>query len=220
MSRKKSSLPAGIKQRADGGYEVRVAPTHPLTGKRIDKMGTLPPGASLAQALELKEQLQAQARGEVEAPLRLPTLAAYAESWLLRKAQQVRQKTAESYASRHAHHLLPYLGKVRVDALERRHLVWWRDELQARLQPDDLSRATVLGAWRDGLALIRDAIAEYGLTDVTQRLSPPAGDSTRRRPPLALSREEVSELLEACTGRCACCGRTCDDTGRAPPSCR
>lgn len=213
MSRKKSSLPAGIKQRADGGYEVRVAPTHPLTGKRMDRMTTLPPGASLVQAVEAKERLLAEARGEAGPPEEMPRLSAYCESWLKQRTPRVRRKSAETYASRIAHHLIPYLGKVRLDALERRHLIWWRDELQSRIQADDLSLATVRSAWTVGLIVLRDALAEYGLTDITQRLEPPVGDQARRRPPLALSREEVAELLDACTGRYASAVRFLARTG-------
>lgn len=214
MSRKKKTgLPAGVKLLADGGYEVRVSPTHPVTGKRTDKMTTLPPGASLAQAVEAKARLLAEARGEAGPPEEMPRLATYCESWLKRRTLRVRRKSAESYASRIAHHLIPYLGKVRLDALERRHLIWWRDELQSRIQADDLSLATVRSAWTVGLIVLRDALAEHNLHDITRRLEPPVGDQARRRPPLALSREEVVELLGACIGRYASAVRFLARTG-------
>lgn len=212
MSRKKTSLPAGVELLADGRYKVRVAPLHPITRKRIDRERIMPAESSLAQAVEAREALQAEVLGEASAPTRPPKLEDYAELWLKRQATYLRRTSAEVYATRIAHHVLPYLGHVRMDELERRHLIWWREELQKRIG-ERASFRTVKGWWADGLKLIRDGLAEYGLLDVTQRIHPPTGNTERRRVYRTLSVEEVNELVDHCDGRYASLVRFLARTG-------
>lgn len=212
MSRKKTSLPAGVELLADGRYKVRVSPLHPITRKRIDREKIMPAETSLAQAIEAREALRAEVIGEATAPTRPPKLDVFAERWLKRQATRLRRTSAEVYATRIAHHLLPYLGHLHMDELERRHLIWWRDELQKKIGGQAGLR-TVQGWWADGLRMVRDGLAEFGLVDVTQRIYPPTGNTERRRIYRTLSVEEVNSLLESCDGRYASLVRFLARTG-------
>lgn len=194
--KKRSRLPAGVTL-VDGRYRVRAtykAPHHP----RRSMQTTLPQDATLAQAVAVREQLLAELRGEVGPPVSVPRLSAYLESWIGRKALTTRAKTAETYSSSLAH-LDADLGDYPLDELERRHLVWWRDQLQREIGA--YAASTVQRWWRYGLSVIRDGLAEYDLPDITRRLEGPVGKTKPRREQRTLSVVEVAALCDAVQGR-------------------
>lgn len=194
MARRRSRLPAGLQQMTDGRYRIRVKRLDPVTKETVDVRQVLPHGTSIAEAVAA---LTAK-RAEVEAgpQAQVPTLAAYSKLWIQRRSLRVRRKTAETYARRIGRGLLPCLGEIHIDELTRAHIVRWRDDLQAA----DIAPATALSRWRDGLIVLRDALAEYGLEDCTRRIDAPAWATAPRERHILL-REEVEELLNQLSGR-------------------
>lgn len=199
--KKRSRLPAGVMVLADGRYRVRQTHQSPH-GKRRSVMRTLPHGSTLVQAIQARDQLRAELESEVPTgpPASLPQLGSYANRWLERKAASVRPKTAETYTTSLAH-LIADLGHLPVDALERHHLTWWRDQLQEDVGVYALS--TVRARWRYGLSVIRDALAEHGLQDITWRIKGPTGKTEPRRETQTLSRAQVDKLCQCASGRYA-----------------
>jgi integrase len=195
--KKRSRLPAGVTLIGGKLYRVRAtykAPHHP----RRSVQTTLPPGTTLAQAVEVREQLLAELRGEAAPPASVPRLADYLESWLKRKVPTISKKTAETYTW-HLAHLDADLGGYPLDEIERRHLVWWRDQLQS--QVGDLASSTVQRRWSYGVQVIKDGLAEYELVDITRRLGGPTGKTTPRREQRTYTAEEVAKACDAVQGR-------------------
>lgn len=202
MSKKKSRLPAGVKELPDGRYHVRATAVDPATGDRIYKKGTLPAGATLAEAVALREELRSRAlevAQEEAKPLEAETLGVYARQWLARKASTWRPMTAETWVRRLTLHVLPEWGSVEIRHVTRRRLLAWRDKLQSQIGA--FSERTVQGWWNNGLQFIRDALAEHELHDCTARLPPPTGSTEPRREVRTLSAEEAERLVDAMRAR-------------------
>ncbi len=195
--KKRARQAAGVETLPDGGYKI-LATYKPPGQKQMRRKATLPPGSTLAQALLLREQLVAQMQGVIAPPAASPQLATYTRSWLAHKAALLKPKTAETYAASLAP-LVADLGHLQIDQLARHHVSWWRDQLQAEVGP--LSIATVQRRWRYGVAVIRDALAEHELRDVTSRIRPPVGKTSPRRETRTLSRAQLDRLAEATGGK-------------------
>lgn len=197
-AKKKSRLPSGVTLRADGRYYVRATATDPITCRRRDRNRLLPVGADLTQAVGVLEELRAALAGEHAPPTQAPTLVDYCAQWLARRSSRVRPKTIETYAMRLGH-LLEAIGHLRIDEVERRHLVWYRDLVSKQ----DVSHATGKSRWRDAKIVLRDAFAEFGLGDLTSRIESPQASGGQSRSLDTLSKEEVDALVDALTGRYA-----------------
>lgn len=191
---RKAQLPPGVALLTDGRYRVRASAT--VDGRRVDRTQVCEPGVSLADALLALEALRQELLSPTPATPPVPTVEAYAASWLRRRVDEgvLRVKTLETYAIRLDKTLIPVLGGVRLDELTRADIVRWRDGLQARV--GERSGATARSWWRDGLTVLRDGLAEHELRDVTARLRGPAGPAGRRQAD-TLSAEQVEQLLTA-----------------------
>ncbi|WP_448624999.1 tyrosine-type recombinase/integrase [Geodermatophilus sp. URMC 64] len=122
-----------------------------------------------------------------------PTVAAWLEHWLNTIApRRVRQRTLETYESAVRRHLIPGIGRHRIDRLRPEHL----DQLYAALLDDGYSPATVLRHHR---------ILSRALTVAVQRGHVPRNVAALVDPPAqrqsdlatALNLEEARAVLEA-----------------------
>lgn len=199
MAKKRSHLPAGISLLPDGRYRIRVT-HHPPAAKRRSITRTLNLGESLAQAVQLRDDLRAELESQSPGgvPDCAPLLRSYVKQWLARKTVTVRPKVAETYTTSLAY-LIADLGHIRVDELERHHLTWWRDQLQAEV--GEFAISTVRARWRYGLSVVRDALAEHGRQDITWRIKGPVGHTAPRRETRTLSRAQVDKLCAHAKGR-------------------
>lgn len=201
MSKKKSRLPAGIKE-IGGRYHIRVTVTDPTTTKRVERKKLLDEGATLAEAVALREQLREGAlevAPEEAVDPATETVTVCAQRWVRRKGRRWRPQTANTMVSRLERRILPWWGEVRVCDVSRRLVMEWRDELQEEIgdRPGQHSQATVQGWWSVGIAMIRAALDEHELRDCTRGVDPPIGVASQRREQQTLSREEVAQLVEA-----------------------
>src|SRR3954471_14109554 len=125
-----------------------------------------------------------------------PTVAWWLEHWLTTIApRRVRQRTLESYESAVRRHLIPAIGRHRLDRLRPEHL----DQLYTRLLDAGYSTATVLRDHRIlsralTVAVQRGHIARNVATLVDPPRQEPSGIAT------ALDLDEALAVLEAARG--------------------
>lgn len=203
----------GVYRLADGRFHIRW--TVQIDGRRKDREATLESGATLEDAVAERARMVKLAKSppptpaiEEEPP---PALGAYALSWLGRKTMKHRAK--ETYAQVLEDHVLPLLGDIRVDRLRRSDLEAWLVHVEtwgyrrARARPPGpfepvqmvlVSRETLKGWWTKLKHLVRDARAEYELSDITARMQ---GPKAHGRPRVHETRtatwSELRALMEA-----------------------
>jgi integrase len=105
-----------------------------------------------------------------------PSATDYAERWLEAKAARVRPSVAAHRAQVLSDHILPHFGDRRVDQITRLDVEAWAGLIEKKRLPDGrlYARETILGFWRIFRTLIKDAVADLGLsTDPTDRVRPP-----------------------------------------------
>jgi len=196
-TKKTEKLPDGLTCQADGRYRIKFSVSDKRTKKRAYRVKTLPEGTSRLQAMLAIEQMRATAAEvaeESDAP-QSPTLADFAENWLVRKrGRGVRPSTLALYTTVLAHHVMPDLGHLEIDQITRREMVAWRTRLE---QCKDAAPRTVQGWWRLGVQLIRDACIERGVLDPTARLEGPAVTGAPTREQRTLSIVQLQELASA-----------------------
>jgi integrase len=143
----------------------------------------------VAKVRELERKRDAGTIGETSTP----TVAWWLEHWLTTIApRRVRQRTLESYESAVRKHLIPSIGRVRIDRLRPEHL----DQLYTALLDASYSPATVLRHHR---------ILSRALTVAVQRGHVPRNVAALVDPPTqrssdiatALSLDEARAVLEA-----------------------
>jgi len=169
-------------------------------GQRKDHLETMPDGATLAEAVALREQRIAESRSGTERPSEPPTVGDYTRSWLARKAPGMKPATAESYAQVLTDRILPaivtddgrVLADLRLEEVTRAHVERWVLHAESATRPASrdpeaamvlCSRDTLLGWWSKVRQVLRDAAAEHALADPTLRV----------RGPRAYGREPVKE---------------------------
>lgn len=141
-----------------GTYRIRVYYVDPKTGRSRER-DRLITAASALDAARIRAEECASA-GEARAAGERPTLRTYATSWLTRKLLSVRPSTAKHYASTLEAAILPTLGDIYVDALDRDDVTRWLAEQKA----SGVSPHTVNGRLRVLRTVVRDAVAELDLT--------------------------------------------------------
>ena len=193
-NKKRSRLPAGIKRLADGRYQIRATYQDPITGKRKDRVSTLPHQTKLVEAVAALESLRATLECPTTA-VTVPTLKTCCGSWLTRKAQRGRRPTTiGSYAYCLGRCLDRSDPTLPLDRYTRRHLLHLRTALESDV--GKLSAETLRDWWRVWVRMIRDSCVDHGLPDPTYRVEGPAVSSAPRREERTLSREEVVQLVE------------------------
>ena len=188
---KKTRYP-GIKSLGEGRYRVRLKWRDPKTGKAKEVDRTFEGLASPAEANGRREELRAQLEaGELENRARM-RVEDYARSWLSTKLPTLKPSTASRYACALDLHVLPHLGEMYIDAVERGDVVLMRDALGERLKP-----ATVNGALRVLRTMFGDAELELDLArNPTTRVKA----LTERKvdeDPNCLTGEQLAQLLGA-----------------------
>lgn len=181
--------------------------TRQIQGKRTDFSDELPPGTTLESAVATRAERMKAAKDPAR-PAGLPTVGAYVQSWLARKAPRMKPSTAEVYAQVLADRVLPVvvhgraLEDYRLDHVTRASIEGWiayaeRATRPATRAPDSpmvlCSRATLLGWWTKVRQVFRDAAADHGLPDPTLRVAGPRAYG--RTPVKELRTLTPSELL-------------------------
>lgn len=203
----------GVYRTPNGQILIRWTLRH-ASGKRSDHEETLDAGVSLESAVATRaRKIEEARRSDSQAPEKQlpPTIGAFAASWLARKRPRMKLRAAESYAQILTDWVLPFLGHIRIDELRRSHLETWLGYVEewgyrrARAREPRpfepvwmqlVSRETLKGWWGKLKHVLRDACAECGLRDVTERIE---GPRAHGRPTVheqrTLSPEEIQAVF-------------------------
>src|SRR3954452_15805509 len=123
---------------ADGRWHGYVSVGFKLDGA-LDRRHVT--GKSRAVVVDKVRDLERKRDSGTVTETSTPTVAAWLEHWLTTIApRRVRQRTLESYESAVRNHLIPGIGRHRIDRLRPEHL----DQLYTALLDDGYSPATVL----------------------------------------------------------------------------
>ena len=191
MGKTKTKHP-GVYRLADGRYQVMA--TAGKGGARRAKR-TLPTGAGLAEAVAAREALaETLRRPDTTEMLRLSSFAA---RWLADMG--IRPSTRARYQGALLDHILPTLGHLRIDEVNRATVQRWClfASSKTRANGERYAHQTVLGWWRTCKQLLQDAAADHDLPDPTRRVRPPSTPIAARRRKDALTRAELDAVLEA-----------------------
>lgn len=194
----------GIKRLDDGRLHVRTTAKCPETGKMLYATRTMQEGATVAEAVLLRESLRENLREPARAPDLGPqiiTLADYSTRWVERKTRRGRwrPKTIQKNVKVLSRHVLPQLGHIRLDRLTRRDVSDWIAwaERQQRRDGKIYSTSTVKSWWSVFRNLLRDAFAQgYIENDITQRHETPDTGVRDRQEKRTLSGEDVGKIVD------------------------
>ena len=137
----------GVFQLEQGGMRWRISATrrHPLTGRRVARQRVVEANSLVnakAERIVLERELEADLSGRVRrTKIVAVTVADFAEHWLEERAADVRRSTAEEYLRSVAKWLIPFMGGVYLDELNRdlmRDYVTWMEDQR---MPDGLAYA-------------------------------------------------------------------------------
>lgn len=144
----------GISMRPDGRLQVAVV----IEGRRTYRMVPArlvkaDPKAARKLAEAYRRELSDRRDGALSPSTQ--TLAAYLRSWIegLRdaKRQRIRSRTLDGYAMIVEQHLIPALGKHRLDRLDERHIQAWIDSQSASPRTIEHRRAVLRRALNSAL---------------------------------------------------------------------
>jgi len=190
----------GITKLEDGRLRVRTTAKNPKTGKIDEKQRTLTSDADLMEAIQVRENLKAEIRGE--APNGEPnvpiTVADYAVQWMQRKAKRLKPRTKREYYKTLKDRVLPQIGPIKLSKFGREDVIGWIEWAQARTNRngDPMATSTVRGWWRVARCMLRDADADgYLERDYTKRV--PTIETGRKdvRQYDALTPDELGDLI-------------------------
>jgi integrase len=192
---RRARVERGIYRQANGRYAVCVRVDGKLYSKTV--------GTKIAEARRQRDLLSAKAQqGELPQPTRI-TFAELSEAWLDGFAAQVAagersERTLENYRYHLDRHLLPALGKRRLQELSTDDAA----RLIAALRAKGLAPKTIAGALVPlgrilALALRRGYIADNPLRRLEASERPRIGPREQR----VLTHEEIAKLLAACLPR-------------------
>ncbi len=214
MSKKthgKKTRHPGIYRLPDGKWVIRAYGTDPRTGSPRERIETLPATTKETEAVMALQLLKTEiAEGH---PARaIPSrrsLTDCAERWLEAKAERVRASTAEHLTEALSKHILPQLGDLYLDVLNRADIerwVAWAERAVSR-SGQLYSLDTLNGWWRVLCQFVRDVCAEGGLPDPIVRVRPPGsgrrmsrganGRGAGRRERKTLTSVQLGLLLDA-----------------------
>ena len=193
----------GITRLSDGRLKVRVTAKCPTTGKMKYSQRTMREGATIAEAVELREELREKLKTPAQ-PTRpgpqITTLADYAEHWVARKERRWRPKTIDTTLRTLAKHILPEMGHLPIDRLTRRDVSGWISWAESQRLDDGrlYARSTVQRWWRVLRNMLRDAFAAgYLEADLTIRQDPPDTGAGGRQEKRTLSGDELRRFVDA-----------------------
>lgn len=192
---------AGITRLDDGRYYIDTTATCSKTGKLKRRRKTMPAGASLADAIAMREQIKAQVSdADGGAAPQRTTLACYAKTWLRSKQARLKPRVARLYERVLIAKVLPEMGDIYLDALVRADVEEWVAwaEGQRKAGGGAYAQSTLRSWWRVLVTMLRDAHADGHLTrDPTARVRPPESWAEPVREERVLTFEQLHRLLEA-----------------------
>jgi len=213
----KATRHPGVSRLPNGRLLARAAVRMP-NGKIVTQRRLLPSDATEADAvqavLQLKEAIRSPKSGEIPTPLppaTSQTVEAYSKSWLAVRTDGQKPSTAITYEACLSKHILPRVGHLTCDQVNRQAVQAWVKWAQSREMvrekkivvdgeekvitiSEPYSQDSMRQWWRVAKMLFRDMAADHSLPDPTVRVEPP------QRPELEPKREQRTLDLDT-TGR-------------------
>src|ERR687886_1322368 len=193
MAGRASNGESTIYRGADGRWHGYVSVGYKLNGK-LDRRHVT--GKTRRVVVDKVRELERKRDSGTVTETSTPTVGAWLDHWLTTIApRRVRQRTVESYESSVRRHLIPVIGRHRLDRLRPEHL----DQLYSQLLDAGYSPATVLRDHRIlsralTVAMQRGHIARNVATLVDPPRQEASGIAT------ALNLDEARAVLEAARG--------------------
>lgn len=184
----------------EGCYKVRVTKTDPLSKSTSEKTEVLPKGATIEQAIQMRDAIKMHLSGTLDQPEVIVTVGDYIVRWFERKAKTLEPTTRRTYYDAIDKFILPVLGDVCIFSLSRAHILDWVDKANSwtKENGEGYARDTRRGWWRVLKQIMLDLKAEYGLTvNPVERVKPPSADGGRHRTKHTLTVAQLTDLLSA-----------------------
>lgn len=191
---------AGIYLLKTGRYRVRATAKCPITGKMLESQKTLPAGATIEEAVALRDEIKAELVHNQTSESEITTVADYATLWLERKNRRLRPSTIHKNSCVLSDFILPRLGHRAIGSLTRRDVAEWImwAEKQTRDDGRPYSTEYVAGWWRVFRGLLRDAYAQgFTADELTMRQDPPDTGVSGRQESQTLTGEQLGQFLTA-----------------------
>ena len=181
------------------GYAVLVNITNPRTGKREKREHSSNPTlTTLEEAIEKRDELKALIRGEPAAISQKPTLGAYANEWYEQRKDRLKPSTRRTYYGALKHYIIPELGDLYIECVERRDVIAWVQWAEAQtLNGERYAESTLRGWYRVLSTMLKDMAADHDMPDPTRRVQAPRSTKRRVRTRETLTSEELGNLVEA-----------------------
>lgn len=203
---------AGITRRDDGRLVVRATAKDPDKGKIVEKQRTMPEGAMLPEAVEMREALKEQIRtpkepepdaatssSENQAPQTIRTVGDYVDEWFERMTATWDENTATLNAYILEEWVQPVIGHVPIGQLSRAHAVGWVSKIDNATKDDGsgYAKSTKRGWWAICRQMLQDLCAEFERYDVTKRVKGPRKEGGKSRERRTLTEKQLRAFLEA-----------------------
>lgn len=189
----------GITKLNDGRYLIRVRARDSRTGRYREKERTLEQGATISEAVTVREELRKQIVAGGAPDSGRTRFEDAAVSWMRSKLPTWRKSVRDHNAELLDKHVLPLLGQYYVDAITQQDIVQWRDS-QALLRKGEgenatpISPITVNSRLRLLKQVMADVTAERGLPNPAARVAPLRVPKARKRK--GLEPEQAAAVLE------------------------
>ena len=207
-----ANKPKRTKTRHQGVYQEKdqwwiQATQRDHTGRRVKRGKYLPLTTPLTQVVLARSQMVVELEQELAdrrqarpqpAPVTKTTLADFAEQWLGQRVKRIKPSTTKRYVAVLGERLLPVLGEYNIASLTRADVDAWVAYLENQRQPsgEPYARDTLLGWWRAGGTLLRDAAAVAGIADPTLRVMAPRSQRRGVREKVTLTAGQLGDLLQ------------------------
>lgn len=198
-----------------GAYRVLATAKSPLDGKMKQRRVTLDPGATMGEAITVREEVKHEIRTEGSAlTVESRSITSFAAQWLARNVERGRWKarTARSNVQNMREHILPVIGHIPVDELTRDDVRAWVDYAESAMMyqrksgaPLPVPKRYAHGSLRRWWALLKHLVKDMYLEGyVDRRLvdwmqsepGPRAESLAPRREDRSLTRAELRRLLD------------------------
>ncbi|MFW5966318.1 MAG: tyrosine-type recombinase/integrase [Persicimonas sp.] len=192
----------GLYRTDDRRLRVLATAKCPKTGQMKRTQRTLDEGATIEDAIKLRQALREKLKTPEQPTIRGPqitTLADFSEKWLARRKKTKKASTVNKEVKVLGRWVLPRLGHVRLDRLTRRDISQWIDwaERQRKDNGDLYARSYVRGWWRVFRNMLKDAWAQgYIAEDLARRQRPPDTGVAKRQEQRTLTLEELHTYLD------------------------
>lgn len=198
--------------RKDDRLKVR-ATAKDQTGKMRQRERTLPEGADLTDAAEMRQQLKGEIRGETQPTVDSRSITHFAAQWVARRVETGRWsgRTSASRKQYLRDQILPVIGHVQVDRLGREHIREWIDYADSAVKthhPDGrpLAKPVRYGhkSVRSWWSLLRQLVkglyleghVDMRFVEWCRDQPGPSGDKSKRREMRTLTRTQLNALVD------------------------